>query len=546
MGVFRGALERLLGLPAATSAARRERDLRVPMRDGVELLADRWFPASGSGPLLLVRSPYGRASMFGFLYGRCYAERGFQVVIQSCRGTYGSGGDFEPMAHEAADAVDTVAWLRDQPWFDGRLATLGASYLCFTQWALAESAPPELRAMVASVGPHEFGPAIRPGGALALDTAIGFAAQVTGGGGTLWKMASQTWKQPGFRRAFRELPLGESYQRALGTRVGWFEDWLAHDSPVDPYWSRMDHSKALDALDAPVLLQGGWYDMFAADTIGEYERLRDRGMRPHLTMGAWSHRDFGMHAWVSLMPEVLAWLRTHVSDEAPVGDDAVREHPVRVFVLGADEWREYDDWPPPGLVEHTWYLAREGRLVPSPSTVAGLDEYRYDPADPTPAVGGPLLFLGAGPKDNGSLEGRADVLTYTSERLEDDVTIFGAPRVEVHLQSSAASTDVFARLCDVDPSGRSTNVCDGLVRVERVRDASIAEALPVRVTLSPTACRIERNHRIRLQVSSGAHPRFARNPGTGDPTATADRLVPAEQRVHHGPERRSCLRFAAS
>ena len=394
------ALERLLGLPPSTSGARCERDLRVPMRDGVELLADRWHPDRDTDrdpmPTLLVRSPYGRRSIFGFLYGRLYAQRGFQVVVQSCRGTFGSGGDFEPMVHEADDAADTVAWLRGQQWFGGALATLGASYLCFTQWALARARPPELRAMVASVGPHRFGPAILPGGAFALDTALGFTAQVSGlPRSALWTMARQVVERRHLSVAFRELPLAASCRRALGRRVPFLDDWLAHDTPTDPYWTAMDHSDALDTLQAPVLLQGGWYDLFADVTTSQYESLRRRGQRPYLTMGPWTHRDFGSLAWRTLMPETLAWLRTHLDGSGA----ALRAKPVRVFVLGAGEWREYDDWPPPGLSERRWYLQPDRRLGAASPTTTAEDRYRYDPADPTPSVGGALLFFGAGPRE---------------------------------------------------------------------------------------------------------------------------------------------------
>src|SRR2546428_3589883 len=151
-----GIRSKLAALPAPTSRAAREPDLRVPMRDGVTLLADRWVPSGDPAPTLLVRSPYGRGSIFGFLYGRLFAERGFQVVVQSCRGTFGSGGVFEPMVREAGDARDTIEWMRGQAWFTGAYATIGASYLCFAQWAAARERVAELRAMIAQAGPHAF------------------------------------------------------------------------------------------------------------------------------------------------------------------------------------------------------------------------------------------------------------------------------------------------------------------------------------------------------------------------------------------------------
>jgi putative CocE/NonD family hydrolase len=245
------------------------------------------------------------------------------------------------------------------------------------------------------------------------------------------------------------------------------------------------------------------------------------------------------------MPETLSWFRTHLdgSDGSAV---AMRTKPVRVYVLGADEWREYDDWPPSGLSERRWYLQPGRRLGPASPSATTEDHYRYDPADPTPSVGGALLFFGAGPRDNRGLEARPDVLTYTSDPLDEPLTIFGAPRVELHIGTTMPTTDVFVRLCDVALDKRSLNVCDALVRLSREELGHPGDGpVPVRLTLSPTACTFARGHRLRLQVSSGAHPRYARNPGTGEPTATATTLLAGEQVVRSGPDRPSSVTFLA-
>ena len=320
---------------------------------------------------------------------------------------------------------------------------VGASYLCFAEWAMASSRPPELVAMVADIGPDEFGTAIYPGGAFALDTALGFVAQVSGKErSAVVTLLSHLWHRNRLRRAYEELPLLDSTRAALGTRVGFLEDWLEHDVPGDPYWAHMDHSDVLSTVDAAVLLRGGWYDLFASSTISRVRAAALPGPHPYLTMGPWAHSEFGMRAWRTLMPETLGWLRRHLGgdDRAPL-----REHPVRVFVLGADEWREYDDWPPPGLREQSWYLAQPGELGTSPPSASAADRYRYDPADPTPSVGGPLLFLGAGPKDNRTLEARPDVLTSTSPPLDHDLTVFDSPMLELHFGSTAPSTGCLPR-----------------------------------------------------------------------------------------------------
>ncbi len=529
---------RLLGFPAPTARARVERDLHVPMRDGVDLLADRWFAAAGHAPTLVVRSPYGRRSFFGFLYGRLFAERGFQVLVQSCRGTFGSGGVFEPLVHEASDGADTIAWLRGQSWFDGRYATIGASYLCFAQWAAANRHP-EFRAMIAQVGPHEFFGAIHPGGAFALDAALSFAAQVTGPeSSAALVFLRQALARRRLKIAFRELPLESSCERALRRRVGFLADWMARVDPSDALWKAMDHRGALETVEAPVLIQSGWYDLFAAYATSQYETLRDRGRRPFLTIGPWTHAEFAFKGTRALLPETLAWLRAHLLED-PRG---LREAPVRVFVLGADRWRDYADWPPPESRPEVWYLHSEERLERDPPLSSSPDRYRYDPADPTPSVGGAMILFGAGPRDNRALESRADVLTYTTAPFVDEKTIVGSPTVSLHVASSLRSTDFFARLCDVHPDGRSINLCDALVRLRPGDPVWRPDgSAHLKIRLSPTACRLGRGHRLRLQVSSGAHPRFARNTGTEDPLATGTRLAAAEQTVFHEPQRASAI-----
>jgi len=537
--MFSRILSKLAALPAPTIRAVCERDLHVPMRDGVTLLADRWYPSSGPAPTLLVRSPYGRRSIFGLLYGRLFAERGFQVVVQSCRGTFGSGGVFEPLVREASDARDTIEWMRGQAWFTGAYATIGASYLCFAQWAAARSRAVEHRAMIAQAGPHEFLATIHPGGAFALDAALSFASQVTG---RQWPgalvMVRHAFARRKMRIAFRELPLASSCERALGRRVAFLEDWMAHAEPGDSFWNAMDHREAVASIEAPVLLQSGWYDLFASYATSQYEALRRRGQRPFLTIGPWTHAEFPLKATRALLPETLAWLRAHL-----LGDrDGLRSAPVRVFVLNTDRWREYDDWPPPQSAEQTWYLHPEGRLSREPAPASDPDRYRYDPTDPTPAVGGGMILFGAGPRDNRSLEARGDVLTYTTAPFVEETTVVGSPTVRLYVRSTLRSTDFFARLCNVHPDGRSINVCDALIRLRPGDEAWQADgSARVSLRLSPTACCFHRGHRLRLQISGGAHPRFARNTGTGEPLATGTGMMSAEQSVFHDSDRPSSL-----
>jgi putative CocE/NonD family hydrolase len=209
---------------------------------------------------------------------------------------------------------------------------------------------------------------------------------------------------------------------------------------------------------------------------------------------------------------------------------------VRLFVMGEEAWRGFGSWPPAGYPPRRLHLQPGGALGDEAPAAAPPDRYRYDPADPTPAVGGVRMAGTAGRVDNAALEARADVLTYTTEPLEADVEVIGDVGAEIWFRSSLPHADVFVRLCDVDPRGRSTNVCDGLTGLTGADEVTRAD-----VTLWPTAHRFKRGHRIRVQVSSGAFPRYARNPGTGEPHATATTLRAADQEVFHDAEHPSAI-----
>jgi putative CocE/NonD family hydrolase len=514
-----------------------ERGIQVPMPDGVVLLADHYYPRGTSKlPTVLVRSPYGRGSLFGLLFARVFAERGFQVLIQSCRGTFGSGGVFDLFRNERADGLATIKWIKAQNWFSGAFATVGGSYLGFVQWAVAADAGPELKALAIQVTASELRSSAYPGGSfwleMSLNLVYGLAHQENSPFALFLDMARSG---RALRPAFKHLPLCEADEVAVGKPVPFFRDWLEHNAPGDKWWQPVDFSGTVSEVTAPVHLLDGWYDLFTPQTIADYERLRQAGRQPHLTIGPWAHGSLGQMQVG--MRESITWLRAHL-----LGDrSGLRDKPVWVYVMGAEEWREYSEWPPTGYPEQRWLLQSGGKLSTLIPKESEPDRYRYDPTDPTPAAGGTGLSI-SGPKDNRALEARADVLCYTSEPLDHDVEVIGPVRAELYVKSSLEHTDFFARLCDVYPSGKSINVCDGLLRLYPDQPVPGNDGcLKVGIDLWPTAYRFLRRHRIRLQISSGAHPRFARNVGSGEPLATATTLIAADQTVYHDPTHPSAI-----
>jgi putative CocE/NonD family hydrolase len=518
-------LTRLLGLPAPTSHYTVHRGLRIPMRDGVDLLADHYEPTGTAKGTLLVRGPYGRGIPFSLLYTRVYAAHGYHVVLQSVRGTADSGGEFQPLVHETSDGVDTVEWLRRQPWFTGRFATIGQSYLGSTQWALLMDPPPELAAAVITAGPHDFATSLWDTGAFRLSDSLGWcdvmAHQEHGSRlkGLLW--AAQARRR--LARATAALPLGESARAMLGEGASWFDSWLEHHDPDHPYWEPLRFGAALDRAKVPVLLIGGWQDTFLRQTVEQYQRLRDRGADAALTVGPWTHAQLTTTGAGRAARESLEWLDRHLAGE----QDSAR-NPVRVWISG--DWVELADWPPP-TSQRVLHLAPGGALTEDlPPDSGGASSFTYDPAQPTSTIGGPLLLAPkSGYQDDTAMAERHDVLSFTSNPLPSTLYVIGNPVVEIAHAADIPHVDLFVRISEVDDRGRSRNVTESYRRL-----TATSEPGPVRIELDPTAHRFHAGSRIRLLVAGGAHPLFGRNAGTGEPTITAQRLVPATHTVHHG------------
>jgi len=397
-----------------------------------------------------------------------------------------------------------------------------------------------------------------PGGAFALGTALRWSAMMADPQSRLRFFGRSAGIGADVEAGFETLPLVEADRTTVGEPI---DHWRRNFGDADRR-REIDHSdRVADA--APTHHVGGWYDIALPPLLDDYRRQVDAGAEPYLTIGPWGHMDPGLNG--ACIDQSIRWLRAHL-----LGDDgALREDPVRLFVQGssasgektgastsddtgarAGEWRTFESWPPNGVDADTRFLGSEGRLGVEPPAKAGVDEYRYDPSDPTPSVGGATFDEEAGQADQTDLEARDDVLTYTTEPLSDALTAIGPVTAELFVESSRKCADVYACLCDVDPAGTSLNVCDGIRRVsfgeEDVgTDGDHSEAVDgdgirrVEVDLWPTAYRFGRGHRLRVQIASGAFPRFDRNPGRADPPGESATLLPADQRVHRGSDRPS-------
>jgi putative CocE/NonD family hydrolase len=446
------------------------------------------------------------------------------VVLQSCRGTFGSGGEFAPMVHEVDDGADTVAWLRGQPWFGGRFATIGLSYLGFTQWALLVDPPPELATALVMVGPHDFHRAVHGTGSFSLNDFLGWSEMVAHQeeGGFVRSTLRQATASRRLTPALRGVPLVAAGEGLLAGGAPWYRDWVSRADRADPFWQPMRLHEALDRVQVPVLLLSGWQDLFLEQTLDQYAHLRGRGVDVALTVGPWTHVEMLSRAGPVVTRESLDWLAEHLAGTGT----RRRPAPVHLFVTGAGEWRDLPVWPP-AAGERVLHLHPGGGLGPDrPSADAAPATFGYDPADPTPTIGGRLLSPEGGYRDDSKLAARADVLTFDGPPLAGPLEVVGVPVVELAHTSDNPNADLFVRLDEVDAKGRSRNVTEVFRRLDPT-----AAGGTVRLELDACAHRFTAGARLRLMIAGGSHPHYARNLGTGEDPATGTAMKPSHRTI---------------
>jgi putative CocE/NonD family hydrolase len=506
------------------------------MRDGVGLRTRRIAPADGGRyPTLLVRTPYGTGWQLPLpiipFIARTFASRGYNVVLQDTRGRYGSEGIFYPFVHELADGRDTLAWIAEQPWFDGRLGMWGGSYFGYTQWAVAADAPPFLKALVPILTSTDFYGLFYPGGAFSLISSLRWASS---NGERRARFAPER-RLPA---ATRVRPMRDA-TRAAGRRTPFFEDWTAHPL-ADDYWERVNLLAARERSRIPALSVAGSYDIFNQVQIEDYLAMRDHTW---LDLGPWAHGSFAISprrlGWkragaLGILRSSLAFLDHHLH-----GMELTRPR-VRRYVQGCDHWVDESDWPPPDARRQRLYLRAGGRLDREPpGGEQGSDGYRYDPEHPVPTRGGTFLGPKAGPADQRPLEGRPDILFYDTAPLPGPLEIAGGVRLRLFASSDAAASDFTGKLVQLpaDPKRPALNLCEG---IRRLNDAS-GDVIQVDVDLCNVSAVIPAGDRLRLEVSSSNFPRFDAHPNLPGNPAHATRAVVAQQTIHRSASSASYL-----
>jgi uncharacterized protein len=540
-----GIIARWFNLPAAHHSVKVRRNILVSGSDGTPLATDVYAPrAPGSFPTILIRTPYGKALAPAF-HARRFAERGYNVVVQDVRGRFGSGGVFEPFIHEEDDGAATVSWLVKQAWFNGKLGTWGQSYLAYTQWALVMSRPDAVTTLFPSL-PSARGPFIgQVDDAQLLELPLRWMLvldalrYMPGGQGVFapWRAAlrvSTIGQDIALADAFNHIPLSECDTLVLGSELPYYQQLISGPAPVR--WQQADYQGRLGAITQPIHLLGGWYDFMLGDMLRAYDELRGGGQNPYLTIGPWHH----VHPEISrvTLREAVHWYDAQLKGKFA----QLRPKPVRVYVMGAGRWQDFARWPPPARPLHLFLQDGFGLSADIPSFEEASDDFIYDPHDPTPAVGGALFFSGAGQRDNRALESRSDVLAYTTDSLDRELVVIGPVWARLYFSLSQHYADIFVKLCDVRPDGSSLNVCDGIVRLYPGKAQMTADGhLVVDIDMWATAYRFAPGHAIRLQVSGGAHPRFARNPGIGNEPRSPAEMIAVRHTIHHGAQWPSAL-----
>ena len=529
------------------------RNVMVPMRDGVRLATDvRLPPGDGPFPVVLERNPYGKDGDDPDAQD-AYTPRGYAYVTQDCRGTGVSEGAWEPFVNERADGLDTHEWVLRQPWCNGSICTTGGSYLGFTQWIVAPGAGDHHKAMFTTVPLTDWhDDCFYIGGAFALGLAMAWGAMMATPSASTPDTVD--WERWDWGTAYRHLPLS-TLDEQTGAEIAHIREWLRRPD-FDDYWAKVNITRRLPEIDTPAVTVGGWYDVFANHAFRTVAGLRDLGRRDqHLIVGPWAHgvdvpedgRDYGPSAGPEVLNGIeLAWFDHHANGAAR--PDLA---PYRIFVMGANEWRDEREWPLARTALTPYYLSGQagGGLSSEAPDAPGAEEpdtYDYDPDDPVPTHGGALLFdAPIGSYDQRDVEARDDVLVYTSAPLTEPLEVTGPVKVILYAASDAPDTDWTAKLVDVYPGGRAFNLCDGVIRARyRVAGEPPSPIEPGRVYRYEIDCWVTSNvflsgHSIRVDISSSNFPRVDRNPNTGHDFAADDELSVARQTVFHDAERPS-------
>lgn len=544
------------------------------MRDGINLSADVWLPPEGDGPwpVLLLRTIYDNQEARYISWARGFNDAGYAVVLQDCRGRGDSDGEWVPYVCEIPDGYDTHEWIGQQKWCDGSIGTFGLSYPGFTQSAPATERSQYLKAIAPIASQQDNYGHHRVDGVIHWAVTLTFLNMV---GRSMQYVSLQQFDQ---MELFKHLPISDAFSVVTQTHP-YYAGVLEHEQ-YDDWWSNYSLRDKYDEVEVPSLFITGWYDSLVHENFKLFNgwtknaRTEEARKKTKMIIGPWSHqvspwgrapigpngeyqdRTFGLGAHWDIVDMHTRWYDQQLKGIDTGIDD---EPPIKLFVMGANEWRFENEWP---LARTEWtkmYLhgtgpsdVQEDQLgggtlsLEKPSGYEPADRYRYDPENPVPSWGAQYQsFDLCGPRDRTEIERRPDVLTYTTEPLENDTDVTGPVSATIFATSSAVDTDFTAALIDVDPEGMAIILCEGICRArfrngtdepELMKPAKVYE---FKIDMWDTSNVFKEGHRIRVEVSSSNFPRYNRNLNTGKSLETDSEVRIAHQTVYHDDERPS-------
>jgi putative CocE/NonD family hydrolase len=555
-----------------------ERNVPMKTRDGVTLRADIYYPTGATRlPVLLQRTPYNKTNVTDFAHTA--ALRGYLVVVQDVRGRYASEGDWYPFKYETSDGYDTIEWAAALPASNGKVGMFGGSYVGATQMLAAIGHPPHLAGICPVV------------------TASNYHENWTYQGGAFEQWFNESWTS-GLAQDTLDRYIRANTNAVVGSTVlplknypvfnisppsnageitpqlaPYFEDWLDHPT-YDSYWKQWAIDEQYNSIQVPALTIAAWYDIFQGGSLHNFEGLQTHAgnanarAQQHLLVTIGGHAgggrkigaiDFGPAAEEFNENAItLQWYDYLLQGKQ---NEFATQKPVRIFVMGSNEWRYEDSWPLKRTKETRYLLhsggkantsSGDGSMSSTATTEAASDSYTYDPTNPVPTTGGPLCcdaeHLAAGPRDQRSVEERPDVLVYSTPPLDHDVEVTGQITLDLFASTTAADTDFTAKLVDVDPDGFARNLTEGILRA-KFRESTRSEPKPIepgktleyKINLWSTSNVFLKGHKIRLEVSSSNFPRFDRNLNTGKDAATSDLSVKATNTIVHDAAHPSAL-----
>jgi len=524
---------------------------RVAMRDGTELHTRVYLPGgTGPWPVVLMRNPYAGLSPILEATASIWTEYGYAAVVQDCRGTGQSGGEWTPFVNERMDGLDTIDWIVRQRWMDGHIGTYGHSYSSAVQLAMADCFPQEVKAMVVSGFSTERYRSHYMNGMFRMDVYTGWALENAG--------IEPLDRENLFARAVSIRPHIEMDERLFGKRLPWYREWITNTSPLDDYWSRGFWARLREIphyIQTPVLMVAGWFDHHLDGMIRDFHKLPP-GTRAvsRLIVGPWVHTltssgdlDYP-NGEINLLAEALRWFDGHLRgdrESLPAGD-------ITVYVVREGRWRRLrNGFGTDG--QHVLYLAGgEGiahRLNDKPDARDGRAEYRYDPLNPVPTRGGAgLLRYVSGapdaPRPASLLQEppgyREDVITFMTDPLEEDLRIEGSITAHLYVSSDAPDTAFTVNLMEVTPDGSSYNIRDGITSLsyrngaERPLDYSPGSVEEVTISLWTIAWTVRKGCRLRLDVSSSNFPAYHAHPNVSGCWAMQANVQVARQVIYFG------------